>query len=91
MPSITIGDGLKADLIVAMPDLSGGLGKYLKDPAALLANFDLGSQLKKPLNEARSGDAGLGLLAEPGRPYAKEFLERFDAEPVGDRIYRLQS
>jgi predicted nicotinamide N-methyase len=29
------------------------------------------------------------LLAEPGRPYAKEFLERFRAEPVGDRIYRL--
>jgi predicted nicotinamide N-methyase len=29
------------------------------------------------------------LLAEPGRPYAKEFLERFDAEPVGERIYRL--
>jgi predicted nicotinamide N-methyase len=29
------------------------------------------------------------VLAEPGRPYAKEFLERFDAEPVGERIYRL--
>ena len=29
------------------------------------------------------------LLAEPGRPYAKEFLERFKAEPVGQRIYRL--
>jgi predicted nicotinamide N-methyase len=29
------------------------------------------------------------LLAEPGRPYAKEFLERFRAELVGDRIYRL--
>ena len=29
------------------------------------------------------------LLAEPGRPYAKEFLERFKAEPVGERIYRL--
>lgn len=29
------------------------------------------------------------LLAEPGRPYAKEFLERFGAELVGDRIYRL--
>jgi predicted nicotinamide N-methyase len=29
------------------------------------------------------------LLAEPGRPYAKEFLERFQAEPVGERIYRL--
>jgi predicted nicotinamide N-methyase len=29
------------------------------------------------------------LLAEPGRPYAKEFLERFDAEDLGGRIYRL--
>jgi predicted nicotinamide N-methyase len=29
------------------------------------------------------------LLAEPGRPYAKEFLERFRADPVGERIYRL--
>jgi predicted nicotinamide N-methyase len=29
------------------------------------------------------------LLAEPGRPHAKEFLERFRAEPVGERIYRL--
>ena len=31
------------------------------------------------------------LLAEPGRPYAKDFLERFRAEPVGERIYRLAS
>ena len=30
------------------------------------------------------------LLAEPGRPYAKEFLERFRAEDLGDRIYRLR-
>jgi predicted nicotinamide N-methyase len=29
------------------------------------------------------------LLAEPGRPYAKEFLERIRAEAVGERIYRL--
>jgi predicted nicotinamide N-methyase len=29
------------------------------------------------------------LLAEPGRPYAKEFLARFAAEDLGDRIYRL--
>jgi len=32
---------------------------------------------------------GEALLAEPGRPYAKELLERFRAEPVGERIYRL--
>jgi predicted nicotinamide N-methyase len=31
------------------------------------------------------------LLAEPGRPYAKEFLERFRAERVDERIYRLLS
>lgn len=30
------------------------------------------------------------LLAEPGRPYAKEFLARFHAEAVADRIYRLR-
>jgi predicted nicotinamide N-methyase len=30
------------------------------------------------------------LLAEPGRPHAKEFLERFGAEAVGERIYRLR-
>ena len=30
------------------------------------------------------------LLAEPGRPYAQEFLDRFRAEPVAARIYRLR-
>jgi len=30
------------------------------------------------------------VLAEPGRPYAKEFLERFRAESLGERIYRLR-
>jgi len=29
------------------------------------------------------------VLAEPGRPYAKEFLERFAAEDLGERIYRI--
>jgi len=32
---------------------------------------------------------GETILAEPGRPYAKEFLTRFDATPVAERIYRL--
>ncbi len=32
---------------------------------------------------------GETLLAEPGRPYAKDFLAGFGAEPVGERIYRL--
>jgi predicted nicotinamide N-methyase len=30
------------------------------------------------------------LLAEPGRPYARDFLEQFEAEPVGERIYLLR-
>jgi predicted nicotinamide N-methyase len=29
------------------------------------------------------------LLAEPGRPHARDLLERFRAEPVAERIYRL--
>ncbi len=32
---------------------------------------------------------GTALLAEPGRPYAKDFLQRFGATPVAERIYRL--
>jgi predicted nicotinamide N-methyase len=32
---------------------------------------------------------GEALLAEPGRPYAKQFLEQFGAENLGERIYRL--
>ena len=31
----------------------------------------------------------VALLAEPGRPHAKDFLERFSADEVGERIYRL--
>jgi predicted nicotinamide N-methyase len=34
---------------------------------------------------------GETLLAEPGRPYAKEFLEQFQAELVGERIHRIAS
>ncbi len=29
------------------------------------------------------------LLAEPGRPYARAFLERLAAEPAGDRLWRI--
>ena len=69
------------------------------DPEPLLraAPWDLvlGADL---LYEARNAEqlaellpalGGEVLLAEPGRPYAKEFLERFRAELVGERIYRL--
>ena len=67
------------------------------EPLLRAAPWDLvvGADL---LYEARNADQlaellpGLGgevLLAEPGRPYAREFLERFRAEPVGERIYRL--
>ena len=34
--------------------------------------------------------SGEVLLAEPGRPYAKDFLDQFHAEAVGERIYRLR-
>jgi len=70
------------------------------DPEPLLraAPWDLvlGADL---LYEARNAEqlaelipklGGELLLAEPGRPYAKEFLERFRTEPVGERIYRLR-
>jgi predicted nicotinamide N-methyase len=30
------------------------------------------------------------LLAEPGRPFAKSFLDRWDVEEVADRVYRLR-
>jgi predicted nicotinamide N-methyase len=67
------------------------------EPLLRAAPWDivLGADL---LYEARNAEQladllpGLGgevLLAEPGRPYAKEFLERFRAEPVGERIYRI--
>ena len=31
------------------------------------------------------------LLAEPGRPQARSFLAAFDAEELGDRVYRLET
>jgi predicted nicotinamide N-methyase len=67
------------------------------EPLLRAAPWDLvlGADL---LYEARNADqlaellpelGGEVLLAEPGRPYAKEFLERFRADLVGERIYRL--
>ena len=69
------------------------------EPATLLggAPWDLvlGADL---LYESRNADQlaallpRLGteiLLAEPGRPYARSFLERMGAEPAGDRLYRI--
>ena len=70
------------------------------EPEWLLAEapFDLvlGADL---LYEARNAEQlaellpSLGreaLLAEPGRPYAPAFLERLDAEPAGDRLWRIR-
>ena len=68
------------------------------EPLLRAAPWDLvlGADL---LYEARNADqlaellpdlGGEVLLAEPGRPYAKEFFERFGAEAVGERIYRLR-
>lgn len=69
------------------------------EPEALLraAPWDLvlGADL---LYEARNAEqlgellpqlGGEVLLAEPGRPHAKELLDRFGAEQLGERIYRL--
>jgi predicted nicotinamide N-methyase len=67
------------------------------EPLLRAAPWDLvlGADL---LYEARNADqlaellpvlGGEVLLAEPGRPYAKEFLQRSGAEPVAERIYRL--
>ena len=35
-------------------------------------------------------DAREIVVAEPGRPFAKDFLARFDVEEVGERLYRLR-
>jgi len=35
-------------------------------------------------------EAGEILLAEPGRPFAKDFLARWDVDEVADRLYRLR-
>jgi predicted nicotinamide N-methyase len=67
------------------------------EPLLRAAPWDLvlGADL---LYEARNADqlaellprlGGEVLLAEPGRPYAKDFLERFRAELAGERIYRI--
>jgi predicted nicotinamide N-methyase len=67
------------------------------DPLLRAAPWDLvlGADL---LYEARNAEqlaellprlGGEMLLAEPGRPYAKEFLGRFGAENLGERVYRL--
>ena len=67
------------------------------EPLLRAAPWDLvlGADL---LYEARNGEqlaellpllGGEMLLAEPGRPYATEFLDRFGADDLGDRIYRL--
>jgi predicted nicotinamide N-methyase len=33
---------------------------------------------------------GETLLADPGRPFAKDFLAGFDVEPLGERLYRVR-
>jgi predicted nicotinamide N-methyase len=35
-------------------------------------------------------EAGEILLAEPGRPFARAFLEQWEVEEVGERLYRLR-
>jgi predicted nicotinamide N-methyase len=70
------------------------------EPGPLLAEAPwdvvLGADL---LYERRNADqllqllprlGGETLLAEPGRPFAASFLERWRVEPVADRVYRLR-
>jgi hypothetical protein len=62
VPTITIRDGLNADIISANPDISTGLGKYLQgQSAALLAGVDVAGQMRTPLHLANVGGSGLGL------------------------------
>ena len=62
MPSITIRDGVNAEIVSANPHASTGLGKYLKgQSAALLAGVDVAGQLRTPLRLANVGESGLGL------------------------------
>ena len=56
-------------------------------PAPLTAQFQ--ERNAQQLTELFPRLAGEVLLAEPGRQYAQAFLDRFHAEPVGERIYRL--
>jgi predicted nicotinamide N-methyase len=69
------------------------------EPTPLLAgapwDLVLGADL---LYESRNADqladllprlGGEVLLAEPGRPHARAFLERMRAERAGDRLYRI--
>ncbi len=63
MPTISIRDGLNADIVSASPHISTGFGKYLKgQSAALLAATDVVGQLRTPLHLANIGESGLGLV-----------------------------
>jgi predicted nicotinamide N-methyase len=70
------------------------------DPAPILdaAPFDV-VLAADVLYEARNAEqllellprlGGEILLADPGRPFAKEFLARWDVETLGDGLYRLR-
>ena len=69
------------------------------DPARFGSGWDL-VLAADVLYEARNADQLLALLprleareivlAEPGRPFAKDFLAQFDVEEIGERLYRLR-
>jgi hypothetical protein len=62
VPSITIRDDLKAEIVSASPHLGNGFGKYFKgQSASLLADAAVVGQLRKPLRLADPGETGLGL------------------------------
>jgi hypothetical protein len=70
------------------------------DPEPLVARAPWGLVLGADLlYEARNAEqlaallprlGGEILLAEPGRPFAKPFLARWDVETVAERVYRLR-
>ena len=62
LPSITIRDSLKVDIITAAPQPRTGLGKYLPaGVAALVAEATGAGQLRGLLTSAQAGESGLNL------------------------------
>ncbi len=62
MPSISIRDTVNAEIVTANPQVTSGLGKYLKGASAqLLAGAEVASQLRTDLSIANAGERGLRL------------------------------
>jgi hypothetical protein len=62
MASIVIRDALNAEIVSSNPQVTMGLGKYLRGTAAqLLAGVDVAGQLRTPLHLVHAGESGLAL------------------------------